>query len=164
MFRALFSRLTGRSSPAPDPELDAQFAIAALLVRLAKSDAHYAVEEIAEIDRILARTWDLNPVAAMKLRAQAERIEAEAPETAAFTEQVQAHTPYQDRAQLFDAMWDVSLADRRFLDTESRFLDQIATALGITPDDIEAAARRHGDVTPTQPADKALDRPPDTAR
>ena len=40
MFRSLLSRLTGAAPP--DPELDAQFAIAALLVRVAKADAYYA--------------------------------------------------------------------------------------------------------------------------
>ncbi len=142
MFAALFSRLTGTSEP--DPELDAQFAIAALLVRLAKADAHYAFEEIAEIDRIVARTWELNPVAAMKLRAQAERIEADAPETSDLTQLVQDHTPYAQRVALFDALWDVSLADRKLHDDERNFLDAVAAALGIEPADAEAAATRHG--------------------
>jgi len=144
MFAALISRLTGKSTPAPDPELDAQFAIAALLVRLAKADDHYAFEEIAEIDRIVARTWELNPVAAMKLRAQAERIEADAPDTLVLTELVQAHTPYDQRTALYGALWDVSLADRKLHDTERHFLDGVGAALGIEPADASAAAARHG--------------------
>ncbi len=144
MFSALFSRLTGRSAPDPDPALDAQFAIAALLVRLAKADAHYAFEEIAEIDRIVARTWALNPVEAMKLRARAERIEAGAPDTSELTRLVQDHTPYVQRTALFDALWDVSLADRQLHDDERRFLDSVRDALGITPQDAASAAARHG--------------------
>ena len=144
MFAALLSRLTGRTAPAPDPELDAQFAIAALLVRLAKADSHYAFEEIAEIDRIVARTWELNPVAAMKLRAQAERIEADAPDTAVLTGLVQDHTPYDQRTALYDALWDVSLADRKLHDDERSFLDGVAAALGIAAEDAAAAAQRHG--------------------
>ncbi len=143
MFRALFSRLTGAAAPAPDPELDAQFAIAALLVRLAKADAHYAYEEIAEIDRILGRTWELNPVAVMKLRAQAERIEADAPDTAALSALVQEHTPYDQRKALLDALWDVSLADRQLHRAENRFLDDAAAALGIDAADAAAIAARH---------------------
>lgn len=144
MFAALIARLTGTSTPAPDPELDAQFAIAALLVRLAKADSHYAFEEIAEIDRILARAHDLNPVEAMKMRAAAERVEASAPDTAELTQAVQAHTPYGKRAALFDALWDVSLADRKLHADERRFLDGVADALGIEADDAAAAAERHG--------------------
>lgn len=151
MFRSLLSRLTGPTTP--DPELDAQFAIAALLVRIAKADAHYAFEEIAEIDRIIGRTWNLNPVAAMKLRAQAERIEAgateaEEPETDALTRLVQDHTPYDQRLALYDALWDVSLADRKLHDSEGQFLDAATAALGITPEDKAAAAARHAPDTP----------------
>ena len=141
MFRALISRLT--AAAPPDPELDAQFAIAALLVRVAKADAYYAYEEIAEIDRIIARTWNLDPVAAMKLRAQAERIEAGAPDTAELARLVQAHTPYDQRVTLYGAMWDVSLADRKLHQDERRFLDGITQALGISPEDQDAAAARH---------------------
>lgn len=140
MFGSLFSRLTGTSEP--DPELDAQFAIAALLVRVAKADAHYAYEEIAEIDRIVARTWALDPVAAMKLRARAEQIEADAPTTAELTRLVQDHTPYDQRAALYAALWDVSLADRKLHEDERRFLDGITAALGISAQDQAAAAGR----------------------
>lgn len=145
MFRSLLARLTGPATP--DPELDAQFAIAALLVRIAKADADYAFEEIAEIDRIVARTWGLNPVAAMKLRAGAERVEAgateaEAPETGALTRLVQDHTPYDQRLALYEALWDVSLADRKLHDAENRFLEDITAALAITPADRAAAAAR----------------------
>lgn len=145
MFATLLARLTGRATP--DPELDAQFAIAALLVRLAKADADYAFEEIAEIDRIIARTWELNPVAAMKLRARAERIEADVPDMATLTRLVQDHTPYAQRAALYAALWDVSLADSKLHDTEKRFLGGAAEALGITPEDAAATAARHGTAT-----------------
>lgn len=143
MFRALISRLT--AAAPPDPELDAQFAIAALLVRVAKADAKYAYEEIAEIDRIIASTWGLDPVAAMKLRAQAERIEAGAPETAELTQLVQDHTPYAQRAGLYAAMWDVSLADRMLHEEERSFLDGVADALGILAEDQAAVAARYED-------------------
>jgi len=148
MFKALFSRLTGRATPAPDPELDAQFAIVALLVRLAKADAHYAFEEIAEIDRIVAGTWDLNPVEAMKMRARAEQIEAEAPATAELSQLVRDHTAYAQRGALFDALWDVSLADRKLRRDERRFLDRAADALGIDAGDAAAAAARYGEAAP----------------
>lgn len=141
MLTALIARLTGTAGT--EPELDAQFAVAALLVRIAKADAHYAFEEIAEIDRVLARTWDLNPVEAMKMRATAETIEAGAPDTETFTRMVQDHAPYPQRAALFDALWDVSLADRELHPEERRFLDNVATALGIEPGHAADAARRH---------------------
>ncbi|HCQ65998.1 MAG TPA: hypothetical protein DIU07_12980 [Rhodobacteraceae bacterium] len=168
MFTSLFSRLTGHAAPEIDPELDAQFAIAALLVRLAKADAYYAFEEIAEIDRIIGRTWDLNPVAAMKLRAQAERIEAgtpetEEPETDDLTRLVQDHTPYEQRAALYAALWDVSLADRKLHDDERRFLDGVAAALAITAEDRAATAARRTAADPDPAPETAPETPSETA-
>ena len=49
------------------PEADAAHAMGALLVRAAKADDAYLFEEIAIIDRILARRHDLNPVEACLL-------------------------------------------------------------------------------------------------
>jgi uncharacterized tellurite resistance protein B-like protein len=144
MFNALIARLKGHTPEAPLPRLDIRLAVAALLVRMAKADEHYAVEEIAAIDAILARAHGLNPVEAAKLRADAERIEAAAPDTGEVIAMVQAHTPYEDRAALFDALWDVGLADRALRPQEQAFLAAMATALGLTPDDADAAARRHG--------------------
>jgi uncharacterized tellurite resistance protein B-like protein len=144
MFNALIARLKGGSPKAPLPPLDVRLAVTALMVRLAKADAHYAFEEIATIDSILARAHGLNPVEAARLRADAERIEAAAPDTAAFIAEVQAHTPYEDRATLFDALWDVGLADRTLRPEEEAFLAEMASALGITAGDAADAATRHG--------------------
>jgi uncharacterized tellurite resistance protein B-like protein len=143
MIDALIARLKGKPAEAPLPALDIRLAVAALLVRLAKADAHYAVEEIAEIDRILARAHGLNPVAAAMLRADAERLDAAAPDTADFIAMVQAHAPYEDRAVLFDALWDVGLADRQLRPEEEAFLADMAAALGITPEDKAETADRH---------------------
>ena len=57
------------------------------------------------------------------------------------TRLVQDHTPYPQRAALYAALWDVSLADHKLHDTESRFLDDIAEALAITREDAAAMAR-----------------------
>ena len=74
MFGDLLRRLT---APEPEPlhDMDARLALAALLVRLAKADDDYAVEEIRRIDRIIASRYGLNPVDAAKLRADAEDLE-----------------------------------------------------------------------------------------
>ena len=69
MWDALLNRLRGPSTPTALPEPDEKLALGALLVRVAKSDNHYDAVEIGEIDRILAATFSLNPVAAAKMRA-----------------------------------------------------------------------------------------------
>lgn len=143
MFNALIARLKGQAPGKPLPALDVRLAVAALLVRLAKADEHYAFEEIARIDTLLARAHGLNQVEAARLRADAERIEAAAPETELFVAEVKAHTPYADRAVLYDALWEVGLADRTLRPEEKAMLAELAAALGITATDIVATAQRH---------------------
>lgn len=144
MFNALFAKLKRHPKDKPLPELDVRLAVAALMVRLAKADRDYAFEEIAEIDAILARAHGLGAIEAAKLRADAERIEAVAPGTGEFIAEVQAHIPYPDRASLFEALWDVGLADRALRPEEKGYLAEMASALGITAVDVAETAQRHG--------------------
>ncbi|MDZ4094610.1 MAG: TerB family tellurite resistance protein, partial [Paracoccaceae bacterium] len=76
MFDALLRRL---AAPAPTrlPDPEARLALAALLVRIARSDNDYAASEIARIDRVLANRFKLSSVQAAALRADAEVLEAE---------------------------------------------------------------------------------------
>ena len=69
MFEALLKALTGEDE-TPLPEPDARLALAALLVRLARTDGHYEASEIARIDVILGRRYALSDADAAKLRAK----------------------------------------------------------------------------------------------
>jgi uncharacterized tellurite resistance protein B-like protein len=142
MFTGLIQRLRGHGQEKPLPELDARLAAGALLVRLAKSDAHYAVEEIVEIDRVLAERYSLNPVAAMKMRADCERLSAQAPDTAEFSALVHDAVAYDERVALYETLWKLSLADRKLTPEEGELLESLAHALGINPDDAAAIAAR----------------------
>ena len=74
MFQDFLRRLT-----APDPEpltdTDARLALAALLVRIARTDGDYAQIEIDRIDRVLATRYGLSPFEVAKLRGEAEVLE-----------------------------------------------------------------------------------------
>ena len=104
MFADLLRRLT-----APDPETlpdpDARLALAAVLVRLARSDGDYAASEIDRIDRILIRRHGLSPFEATALRREAEQLEEEAPDTVRFTRAIKDAVPYEDRAGVIEALW-----------------------------------------------------------
>jgi len=58
MFQKLLQGLMA-PDPAPLPDTDARLALAALLVRIARSDNDYAQSEIDRIDRILAARYAL---------------------------------------------------------------------------------------------------------
>lgn len=128
--KALFS---GTTRPdAPLPKLDAAHALGALLVRVAKADHVYLFEELEQIDRILAERNGLNPVAAAKMRADCERLEAEIPDTPRFAEMVRDAVGYEDRHSVVRALWKVVLADGIREEHEVALVDLIQEQLGVT--------------------------------
>lgn len=130
MFADFFKRLTA-SNPEPFVDEDARIALGALLVRVAKTDGNYAVEEISWIDQILANRYDINPVEAAKLRAQCELAEREAPDTVRFTKAIKEAVAYEDREAVIEALWQIVLADGQRLKEENALLRMIAPMLGV---------------------------------
>ena len=129
-------------APAPTrrPEPDARLALAALLVRIAKTDGLYAAEEVEHIDRILMARHHLGPFEAARLRTDAETLESEAPDTVRFTRALKAATAPEDRAALMQAMWSVALSDGSRDAEEDRLLRMVANLLGLT--DVESNLAR----------------------
>lgn len=140
MFERLLSSLL---APQPDRlrEPDAQLALAALLVRVARADEDYAEAERGRIDRILAGRYGLSPFEAAQLRADAERLEAEAPDTVRFTRALKDAVPHEDRVSLMEAMWSVALADETRDGREDALIRVAADLLGVSDRD-RALARQ----------------------
>lgn len=141
MFHALLSRLTA-PDPAPLPDEDARLALTALLVRLARSDNDYAAVEIAQIDRIIAARYGLDPAAAADLRARAEALEAEAPDTVRFTRAIKEAVAYDHRCAVLEAAWSVVLADGTRSGEENALMRLVASLLGIRDIDSNLARQR----------------------
>ncbi|MDO6480400.1 TerB family tellurite resistance protein [Shimia thalassica] len=139
MFESLINRLKGQSAaPKELPEPDERLALGALLVRVAKSDAHYDAVEIGEIDRILSKTYGLNPVEAAKMRATCEKLEAQAPGTPDFALLIRQNVDYPHRLEMLQALRRVIDADGTTEEAESETLLEIENMLGISaPDRIE---------------------------
>ncbi|MDW4499626.1 TerB family tellurite resistance protein [Sulfitobacter sp. D35] len=137
----MLSRLFPRRAPDPEPlpQPNAQLALGALLVRVALADRQYRAAEIGQIDKILARTFDLKPLEAAKLRASCEALERHAPGTPEFAEILREEVPYEDRKALADAMWSVALVDGERDASEEIQLIAIETALGLSDTDIAVA-------------------------
>ena len=141
MFGEFIKRLT-QPDPAPLPATDARLALAALLVRIARSDGEYAADEIARIDRILMARYGLTPFEAPALRAQAEILETEAPDTVRFTRAIKDAVPYEDRESVVEALWDVVLADGLRDHEEDALLRLVANLLGVNDRDSNLARQR----------------------
>ncbi|MBM3605243.1 MAG: TerB family tellurite resistance protein [Alphaproteobacteria bacterium] len=143
MFKDLLTRLMG-DEPGPRPLTgdDAELAIAALLVRVARADDHYDEAERQRIDRVLACRRGLSPHEARERRVEAEAIEAEAADTVRFTRQIKDRIALEDRSGVLAAMWEVAYADTTRGPDEESLIRLVAGLLGIT--DRESAQIRQG--------------------
>lgn len=141
MFGEFLRRLT---APAPEqlPDEDARLALTALLVRVARSDGHYATSEKAQIDAAMSQRFGLDPAAMERLRAEAEILEAEAPDTVRFTRAIKDSVAYEDRLAVIEALWSVVLADGQRADEENALLRLVASLLGVEDRDSALARQR----------------------
>lgn len=139
MFARLLSAFRA-SEPAPLPQPDADLALGALLVRVAKSDHNYRVEEIRGIDRILARLFRLNPVQAAKMRATCEKLESQAPGTPLFAQLIHDNVDHAHRLDALQAIYEVMIADGIKAPEEIAAFDSLCAALGLTAEDAAQAA------------------------
>jgi uncharacterized tellurite resistance protein B-like protein len=141
MFGELLRRMT-----APEPETlsddDQHTALAALLVRVARADGHYAEEEKSRIDKVLAARFGLGPFEVGKLRADAEVLESEAPDTVRFTRAIKDTVPYEERTGVMEALWAVALADGGRDYEEDALIRLVAPMLGVNDRDSALARQR----------------------
>ena len=139
MFQSLLRRL---AVPDPNPldEPDARLALAALLVRLARTDGLYSAEEVDRIDRVLAQRHGLTAFEAADLRQAAEDLEHAAPDTVRFTRAIKAAVPLAQRVDVMQAMWSVVLSDGLRDEDEDRLMRLVANLLGLT--DVDSAQAR----------------------
>lgn len=93
---------------------------------------------------IVATRYNLDPFEAVRLRADAEVLEEEAPDTVRFTRALKEAVPYEDRASLMEAMWQVALSDQSRDADEDALIRLVATLLGISDRDSALARQRVG--------------------
>ena len=137
MFASLFSS----KSPGIERDISVSEAMAALMVRIAKSDDDYSTTEIARIDAVLGLLYQLSADQAAKLRQTAEALEAEAPDTVRFTRAIKEEVPYEERFDVVRALWQVVLADGAREAEEDALMGLLASLLGVNDRD-SALARK----------------------
>lgn len=143
MLADLLRRLSGR--PENDtllPAEDQRIAVAALLVIAAHADHNYVEVERAQIERVLADRYGLDPAAAAALRAQGEAAEDASVDLYRFTSLVKAGVPYEERAAAIEAMWRVVLADSGRDQHEEALMRRVTDLLGLDPRESIDARRR----------------------
>lgn len=130
----------------PDPPrlvpADARLALAALLVRAARANGHYAPAQVAAIDAGLARRYGLDAETVAELRGRAEQLESEAPDTVRFTRAVKNATDYDERAAELEMLWEVILADGERHHEEDGFMRLVADLLGFSDRENALARQR----------------------
>lgn len=143
MFRNLLGRLFADiPSTTALSSQDAEVAIAALLVRMARSDDRYSDAEKSRIEEVLARRRGLTAGEAAERRLAAEMIEAEAPDTVRFTRTIKERIHIDDRQSVIAALWEVAYADGQRGAEEESLVRLIAGLLGITDRDSALVRQR----------------------
>ena len=111
-------------------------------MRLARSDGHYAPEEITRIENIVAARFGLDQAQTRALRAEAEQLEQEAPDTVRFTRAIKDVVPHEARMAVIEALWQVALADGERDHDEDSLIRLAANLLGINDRDSALARQR----------------------
>lgn len=130
--------------PEPEPldVMEFQLALTALLVRLARSDGYYAASEIIRIEKIVMARFGVSKEEAAILREDAERVEAEAPDTVRFTRAIKEAVPYEERLAVIDVLWQVALADGERDQDEDALVRLVSSLLGVSDKDSALARQR----------------------
>ena len=141
MFGDFLKRLT-QPDPAPLVDTDARLALTALLVRIARSDGSYDPVERAHIDTIVQTRYAMSAEQAAELRAKAETLESEAPDTVRFTRAIKDAVAYEDRRAVVETLWQVVLADGERSNEEDATLRLVTNLLGVSDRDSALARQK----------------------
>ena len=141
MLADLIRRFRVEPSSEPLSAEDCRLALAALMVRLARTDGDYSGTERARIEQVLRERYGLAACAAAALRVEAEAAETAAPDTVRFTRLIKAAVPYEEREAVVEALWRVALTDGIHAD-EHGFLRLAANLVGVTDVDSGLARQR----------------------
>ena len=139
MLKNLLDVLLGSEEDKLDDD-DEKIALAALCVRVAKSDNIYDSSEISSIDTELSQHFSISIADAAVLREQAEKLEQEAPDTVRFTRAIKEKIELGKRREILETLWKITLADGKRVAEEDSLIRLIASLLGLT--DIESARAR----------------------
>jgi uncharacterized tellurite resistance protein B-like protein len=141
MLQDLIRRLAGPPAPHPLRPEDARTAMAALMVRIARTDGGYSDTERRRIDAMLMHRYRLDAGGAARVRAEAEIAEGGAQDTVQFTRLIKMAVPYEERTGVVEALWRIAAADGINAD-ERGLMRLVADLLGVSDVDSGLARQR----------------------
>ena len=115
-------------------------AIAAILVRAAKTDNEYTESEKKLIDHLLANNLNISQEDARLLRLQGQELELEINDNVQLTRIIKEDIPYEDRNELIEQLWSIVLDDNKRTPEENKLMRVLTHLLGIS--DVNSAKAR----------------------
>ena len=115
-------------------------AIAAILVRAAKTDNEYTESEKKLIDHLLANKLNISLEDARLLRLQGQELEMEINDNVQLTRIIKQDIPYEERHQLVEQLWSIVLDDNNRTPEENKLMRVLTHLLGIS--DVNSAKAR----------------------
>ena len=115
-------------------------AIAAILVRAAKTDNEYTESEKKLIDHLLANKLNISLEDARLLRLQGQQLEMEINDNVQLTRIIKQDIPYEERHQLVEQLWSIVLDDNNRTPEENKLMRVLTHLLGIS--DVNSAKAR----------------------
>jgi uncharacterized tellurite resistance protein B-like protein len=141
MLQDLIRRLSGPPAREPLDPADARLAMAALMVRISRTDGSYSAAERQRIDAMLMARYRLDAAAAARVRAEAEIAEEGAQDTVQFTRLVKEAVPYEERTGVVETLWRIA-ADGGINADEHGLMRLVASLLGVSDVDSGLARQR----------------------
>ena len=120
--------------------ITSESAIAAILVRAAKTDNEYTGSEKKLIDHLLANKLNISLEDARLLRLQGQELEMEINDNVQLTRIIKQDIPYEDRHQLIEQLWSIVLDDNNRTPEENKLMRVLTHLLGIS--DVNSAKAR----------------------
>ena len=115
-------------------------AIAAILVRAAKTDNEYTESEKKLIDHLLTNKLNISLEDARLLRLQGQELEMEINDNVQLTRIIKQDIPYEERHQLVEQLWSIVLDDNNRTPEENKLMRVLTHLLGIS--DVNSAKAR----------------------
>lgn len=140
MWTQILNTLLGNSADEPAPAADAELALAALLVRVARADGVYDTHERGLILRLVQRRGGLSHDEAEDRLHAAEALEEQSADTVRFTRDIKAATSPEDRQAVMQDLWSIVLADGARDPGEDQLMRLSASLLGVS--DVDSALAR----------------------